>query len=73
MSKGAQTMARSKTTEISLPPLAHQFVLDAIDKAMREIFDSGSVDLHTWRVANQALLRARQTIVKDKELWTPVP
>jgi len=51
-------------------PAASQFCLDAIDKAMREIFDSGTVDLNTWRVANQALLKAQKAILKDAALWT---
>jgi len=49
---------------------AHKFVNDAIDEAMRKIFDSGVVDLNTWRVANQALLKAQKTVLKDAALWT---
>ena len=61
-----------QTEAVVLPDLAHQFVLDTIDQAMRQIFDSGAVDLSTWRVANEALLKAQKTIRKDAELWTAV-
>ena len=62
----------ASNNEVSLPPLAHKFVLDTIEKAMREIFDSPQVDLHTWRVANEALLKADKAIRKDAALWTPL-
>ena len=66
-------MARATTPDISLPPLAEQFVLNTIAKAIQEITDSTSVDLHTWRVANDALLQAMEAVAKDAALWTPVP
>ena len=66
-------MARAKTPDISLPPLAEQFCIDTIDQAMREISRSTSVDMHTYSVATQALLRAKEAIQKDAALWKPVP